>query len=65
MTTFLQRETLRVCLVANSRFPIGEPFTGGLESMTWHLARELLRRGLLCAGVDRYRLVAVLVGFAD
>lgn len=45
MTVFLQRETLRVCLVANSRFPIGEPFTGGLESMTWHLARELVRRG--------------------
>lgn len=36
---------LRICLVANSRFPIREPFTGGLESMTWHLARELVRRG--------------------
>ena len=36
---------LRICLVANSRFPISEPFTGGLESMTWHLARELIRRG--------------------
>lgn len=38
-------DPLRICLVANSRFPIGEPFTGGLESMTWHLARELIRRG--------------------
>lgn len=38
-------DRLRVCLVANSRFPIAEPFTGGLESMTWHLARELTRRG--------------------
>lgn len=38
-------ESLRICLVANSRFPISEPFTGGLESMTWHLARELIRRG--------------------
>lgn len=38
-------EPLRICLVANSRFPIVEPFTGGLESMTWHLARELIRRG--------------------
>lgn len=38
-------ETLRICLVANSRFPIAEPFTGGLESMTWHLASELVRRG--------------------
>lgn len=36
---------MRICLVANSRFPIGEPFVGGLESMTWHLARELVRRG--------------------
>lgn len=38
-------EPLSICLVANSRFPISEPFTGGLESMTWHLARELIRRG--------------------
>jgi len=37
--------SLRVCLVANSRFPIREPFVGGLESMTWHLARGLTRRG--------------------
>jgi glycosyltransferase involved in cell wall biosynthesis len=45
VTALLGREPLRVCLVANSRFPIGEPFTGGLESMTWHLTRELVRRG--------------------
>ena len=38
-------ERLRICLVANCRFPIAEPFTGGLESMTWHLASELVRRG--------------------
>lgn len=37
--------SLRICIVANSRFPISEPFAGGLESMTWHLARALLRRG--------------------
>lgn len=36
---------LRICLVANSRFPIREPFVGGLESMTWHLARGLKARG--------------------
>ncbi len=36
---------LSICLVANLRFPISEPFTGGLESMTWHLARELVHRG--------------------
>ena len=45
MTELLTRERLSICLVANSRFPIAEPFTGGLESMTWHLARELIRRG--------------------
>ena len=45
MTAHLHGRALRVCLVANCRFPIGEPFTGGLESMTWHLARELVRRG--------------------
>jgi glycosyltransferase involved in cell wall biosynthesis len=38
-------DPLRICLVANSRFPIVEPFTGGLESMTWHLASEHIRRG--------------------
>ncbi len=37
--------SLRICLVANCRFPIREPFVGGLESMTAHLARELVRRG--------------------
>lgn len=37
--------SLSICLVANSRFPIREPFTGGLESMTWHLARSLKGRG--------------------
>lgn len=45
MTASTVIDPLRICLVANSRFPIGEPFTGGLESMTWHLARELIRRG--------------------
>ncbi len=45
MTVRLAGEPLRICLVANCRFPIAEPFTGGLESMTWHLARELERRG--------------------
>jgi glycosyltransferase involved in cell wall biosynthesis len=45
MTTGPAGEQLSICLVANCRFPIGEPFTGGLESMTWHLARELIRRG--------------------
>ena len=45
MTSTATTDRLRICLVANSRFPIREPFTGGLESMTWHLAQELVRRG--------------------
>ena len=45
MTVRLSGDRLRICLVANCRFPIAEPFTGGLESMTWHLASELVRRG--------------------
>lgn len=45
MTLAPPGDRLRICLVANCRFPIAEPFTGGLESMTWHLASELVRRG--------------------
>lgn len=45
MTARPSGDGLRVCLVASCRFPIAEPFTGGLESMTWHLASELVRRG--------------------
>lgn len=45
MTGPVAGEPLSICLVANLRFPISEPFTGGLESMTWHLARELVHRG--------------------
>lgn len=36
---------MHVALIAHSRHPIGEPFAGGLESMTWHLAQALLNRG--------------------
>ncbi|WP_244963158.1 glycosyltransferase [Nocardioides dongkuii] len=36
---------LRICLVASSRYPIREPFAGGLESLTHALATELGRRG--------------------
>ena len=38
-------ESLRICIVASSRFPISEPFAGGLESHTYSVARELHRRG--------------------
>lgn len=37
--------TLRICLIAASRFPIAEPFVGGLEAHTHALAHELVRRG--------------------
>jgi glycosyltransferase involved in cell wall biosynthesis len=37
--------SLRICLIASSRYPIREPFAGGLESLTHALAAELGRRG--------------------
>lgn len=36
---------LRICLIASSRFPVREPFMGGLEAHTHALAGELSRRG--------------------
>jgi len=36
---------LRICLIASSRFPIREPFAGGLEAHTHALARQLRTRG--------------------
>jgi glycosyltransferase involved in cell wall biosynthesis len=42
MTT---RPGLRICLIASSRFPIREPFAGGLEAHTHALSGELVRRG--------------------
>jgi glycosyltransferase involved in cell wall biosynthesis len=36
---------LRICLIASSRFPVREPFAGGLEAHTHVLASELVRRG--------------------
>jgi glycosyltransferase involved in cell wall biosynthesis len=36
---------LRVALVASSRFPVAEPFAGGLEAHVWALADGLRRRG--------------------
>ncbi|MFE9406348.1 glycosyltransferase [Streptomyces sp. NPDC006530] len=36
---------LRVALIASARFPINEPFAGGLEAHTWGLAHALTRRG--------------------
>lgn len=36
---------MRIGLVASARFPIVEPFAGGLEAHTWALAHGLRRRG--------------------
>lgn len=36
---------MRVALIASTRFPIAEPFAGGLEAHTWGLAHALTRRG--------------------
>lgn len=36
---------LRVCLIASTRFPVREPFVGGLEALTHALARGLVERG--------------------
>jgi glycosyltransferase involved in cell wall biosynthesis len=36
---------MRVGLIASARFPVAEPFAGGLEAHTWSLARGLRQRG--------------------
>ncbi|WNG82539.1 glycosyltransferase [Mycobacterium sp. ITM-2016-00316] len=36
---------LRIALIASNRFPIRQPFAGGLESHVWHLARALAACG--------------------
>ncbi len=36
---------MRICLIASSRYPLTEPFAGGLEAMTHGLARHLIQRG--------------------
>jgi len=36
---------LRVALIASNRFPLCQPFAGGLEAHVWHLARSLIDRG--------------------
>jgi glycosyltransferase involved in cell wall biosynthesis len=37
---------VQVVIVASARHPLSEPFAGGLESLTWHLARGLRDRGV-------------------
>ncbi|MFK5645881.1 glycosyltransferase [Ornithinimicrobium sp. LYQ121] len=36
---------MHVLVIGHTRFPIRQPFPGGLEAMTWHLARGLVARG--------------------
>ncbi len=36
---------MRVAIIASSRYPVAEPFAGGLESHVWHLSRQLGLRG--------------------
>ncbi|MRJ75266.1 glycosyltransferase [Aeromicrobium sp. SMF47] len=36
---------MRICLIASSRFPVGEPFHGGMEAHTALLAEHLMARG--------------------
>jgi glycosyltransferase involved in cell wall biosynthesis len=40
-----QLRPLRIGLIASSRFPIAQPFVGGLEAHIWALARALTGRG--------------------
>lgn len=39
------RNPLRVAVIGPSRFPISQPFAGGLESLVWHLVHGLQARG--------------------
>jgi glycosyltransferase involved in cell wall biosynthesis len=36
---------LSVVLIASNRFPLRQPFAGGLEAHVWHLAQALIDRG--------------------
>lgn len=37
---------MHVVVIAHTRFPISQPFAGGLESLTWHLVNGLVDRGM-------------------
>ncbi len=36
---------MKIAVIAHSRFPIAEPFAGGLEMITFQLVRDLVQRG--------------------
>lgn len=55
---------LRIGIIANLRFPVAEPFAGGLEAHTWSLARALGAAGhhvVMYAHGDSDRSVARVV----
>ncbi|MGB3770100.1 MAG: glycosyltransferase [Rhodococcus sp. (in: high G+C Gram-positive bacteria)] len=45
MTDGSAERPLRIALLGSSRFPIAQPFAGGLEAHVWHLAHALTERG--------------------
>ncbi|KQU36344.1 MULTISPECIES: glycosyltransferase [unclassified Rhodococcus (in: high G+C Gram-positive bacteria)] len=45
MTVAAAARPLRIALLGSSRFPIAQPFAGGLEAHVWHLAHALTERG--------------------
>ena len=56
--------SLRIGIVASLRFPVAQPFAGGLEAHTWSLARSLTAAGhhvVLYAHGDSDRSVARVV----
>jgi glycosyltransferase involved in cell wall biosynthesis len=64
-----QRRPLRIGLIASSRFPIAQPFVGGLEAHIWALARALTGRGhqvtLFAAEGSDETVAHRLVAFSD
>ena len=48
------QDRFKILIIASLRYPIAEPFAGGLEAHTWALAQGLRKRGhsVLVAGAD-------------
>ena len=42
----MTRRGRRVVIVADAKFPVHEPFAGGMQALTWHLAKGLKQRGI-------------------
>ncbi|MET0965946.1 MAG: glycosyltransferase, partial [Nakamurella sp.] len=43
--TFAATDRFKILIIASLRYPIAEPFAGGLEAHTWSLAQGLRARG--------------------